>query len=83
MIGVVLYKLLDLLSFIILAECLMTWVPGLTNTKLYYNVCKITEPIQGPIRNVLYKYMNSPIDITPIISLFLIRFAQRAVLGIF
>ena len=83
MIGVVLYKLLNLLSFIILAECLMTWVPGLTDTKLYYTICKITDPIQGPIRDVLYKYMNSPIDITPIVSLFLIRFAQSAELGIF
>ena len=34
-IAIALYKLLDLFIFIIFVRCIMTWIPGATNTKLY------------------------------------------------
>lgn len=83
MIGMALYKLLNLLTFIIFVQCMMTWIPGATQTKLYDVLCMITDPIQDPIRSVMYKYLNSPVDITPIIAFFIIRLAQRVVLIIF
>lgn len=82
-IGYALYKLLDLLLFIIFVQCIMTWIPGATNTKLYDILSNITDPIQDPIRSVIYRYLNSPLDFTPIIAFFLIRFVQRAILMIF
>ncbi|MBC5995980.1 YggT family protein [Romboutsia ilealis] len=82
-IGVALYRLLDLLIFVIFVQCIMTWIPGATQTKLYDILSAITDPIEEPIRSVLYRYINSPLDFTPIIAFFIIRLAQRAVFIIF
>lgn len=82
-IGYALYRLLDLLLFIIFVQCIMTWIPGATQTKLYDILSTITDPIQDPIRSVVYRYLNSPLDITPIVAFFLIRIVQRVVLMVF
>lgn len=82
-IGIALYRILDLIVFLILVQCIMTWIPGARDTKLFDMLSMITDPIEDPIRSVIYRYTNSPIDFTPIIALFLIRFAQRAILVIF
>lgn len=82
-IGMALYRLLDLLIFLIFVQCIMTWIPGATQTKLYDILSTITDPVEEPIRSVMYRYLNSPLDFTPIIAFFLIRLAQRAVLMIF
>ncbi|WP_122638365.1 YggT family protein [Romboutsia sp. Marseille-P6047] len=82
-IGYALYRLLDLLLFIIFVQCIMTWIPGATQTKLYDILSTITDPIQDPIRSVVYRYLNSPLDITPIVVFFLIRIVQRVVLMVF
>lgn len=79
-IGFAVYKLLDLISFIILIKCLMTWIPGGTQNKVYEVFCTLTDPIQEPIRNIMFRYIDMPIDFSPIVALFLIRFAQRFVL---
>ena len=53
-IGMALYRLLDLLIFLIFVQCIMTWIPGATQTKLYDMLSSITDPIEDPIRSVLY-----------------------------
>ena len=75
-IGVALYRLLDLLIFVIFVQCIMTWIPGATQTKLYDILSAITDPIEEPIRSVLYRYINSPLDFTPIIA-FLTSYVLR------
>lgn len=82
-IAIALYKLLDLFIFIIFVRCIMTWIPGATNTKLYDILCTLTDPIESPIRSVVYKYLNSPIDPTPIIAFFLIQLAQKVIIRVF
>ncbi|RDY26360.1 YggT family protein [Romboutsia weinsteinii] len=76
-IAIAINKILGILSFAILAQCLMTWVPGGTQNKVYEILTTITDPIQYPIRNVMYKYINGPIDFTPVISILLINLARR------
>ncbi|MGL5330791.1 MAG: YggT family protein [Peptostreptococcaceae bacterium] len=82
-IGIALIKLLDLIVFLILVQCIMTWIPGARDTKLFDMISMITDPVEEPIRSLIYRYTNSPIDFTPIIALFLIRMAQNAVVSIF
>lgn len=81
-IGIAVIKLLDILSFMILIRCIMTWVPGGSQSRLYEILYAITSPIEEPIRSAMYKFMNGPIDFSPIIALLLIRFAQRAIVMI-
>lgn len=78
-IGFSIIKLLDILSFLILIRCIMTWVPGGIQSKIYEIISTLTNPIEEPIRSMMYKYMNGPIDFSPIIAILLIRFAQRAI----
>lgn len=81
-IGLAVIKLLDILSFMIVIRCLMTWVPGGSQNRLYEILYTITSPIEEPIRSAMYKFTNGPIDFSPIIALLLIRFAQRAIIMI-
>ncbi|MEF9990937.1 MAG: YggT family protein [Romboutsia sp.] len=74
-------KLLDVLTFIILIKCIMTWIPGATQNKLYEVFCVLTDPIEDPIRSIVYKYVNGPIDFSPVIALLLIRVVQRLLMG--
>lgn len=69
-------KLLDLISLIIIIKCFMTWFPGGTQNKIYELFSMLTDPIEEPIRSVMYKYMNGPIDFSPVVALLLVRLAQ-------
>lgn len=81
-IGIALIKLLNILRWMILIRCIMTWVPGGTQNRLYEILYAITSPIEEPIRSAMYKFMNGPVDFSPIVALLLISFAQRAIVMI-
>lgn len=78
-IGIAVIKLLNILSFIILIKCFMTWIPGGTQNRVYEIFCVLTDPIEEPIRSVMHKFINGPIDFSPVVALLLIRMAQRAI----
>lgn len=71
--------LLNLISFLILIQCLMSWFPGGRESKAYDMMSVLTDPIQGPIRSVMYRYINGPIDFSPVIAILLINLARRFV----
>ena len=56
-IGIALYYLFDILSWIIVIKSFMTWLPS-GGGKFYDVLSTITEPIEAPIRSVMYKYTN-------------------------
>lgn len=74
-------KVLNVISFVIIIKCFMSWIPGGTDNKIYDMFCVLTDPIEEPIRSVLYKYINGPIDFTPIVAILLIRVAERVLIG--
>lgn len=78
-IGFAVYKLLDLISFLIIVRCIMSWVPGGTQNRVYEIITTLTNPIEEPIRSVMYKFMNGPIDFSPIVAILLVRLAQRVI----
>lgn len=75
--------LLDFIELMILARCIMTWFPNAMESKAYYIVSNITQPIEAPIRNFTSRFNTGPVDITPLVAIFLIYFAQRAIMMIF
>ena len=81
-IAVLLVRLLNLLTWLIIIQCLMSWFPGARYSKPYEILSMITEPLVGPIRELLFRYIDIPIDFSPVISIFLISFVQRLIFSL-
>ena len=47
--------LISLLQTLMLIMALMSWIPQLRQTKLYYAISMIVEPVIDPFRRLLYK----------------------------
>lgn len=82
MVAVLLIKLLNLLTWLIIIQCLMSWFPGARYSKAYEILSMFTEPLVGPIREVLFRYIDIPIDFSPIIAFFLISMIQRLIINL-
>ena len=62
---------------------MMTWFPNGRQSKIFDILENLTEPIEGPIRSIMYKYTNGPIDFSPLIAIVLLMFLRQLVLVIF
>ena len=47
--------LINLLQTLMLIMALMSWIPQLRQTKIYYAISMIVEPVIDPFRRLLYK----------------------------
>lgn len=82
MIAVLIIKLLNILTWLIIIQCLMSWFPGARYSKVYEILSMFTEPLVGPIREVLFRYIDIPIDFSPIIAFFVISIVQRLIMSL-
>ena len=78
-----LVRLLDVISFIIVIQCVLSWIPSIRMSKIYEALSIITDPIEEPIRQVQYIYLSLPIDFSPLIAILLIQLIQRLIFIIF
>ena len=78
-----LVRLLDVISFIIVIQCVLCWIPSIRMSKIYEALSIITDPIEEPIRQVQYRYVSLPIDFSPLIAILLIQLIQRLIFIIF
>ncbi|CBH21999.1 Integral membrane protein [Acetoanaerobium sticklandii] len=72
----------EIVQLLVLIRVILSWVPNVNMyskpVKFIYN---ITEPIMEPVREFTARYINlGPIDISPIIVLFLLSFVRNVVL---
>ncbi len=82
MIGMLLIRTLDILSWAILIQCLMSWFPGARYSKIYETLNMFTEPLIGPIRELLFRYIDIPVDFSPILAFFVISTAQKLIVSL-
>ena len=82
----VIVNFVNILYYAILIRCILSWFPIDSNNPIKKFLYSITEPILGPIRNMVYR---SPIggsmrmlDFSPVIALLLISGIEQIVLGI-
>ena len=69
------YKIFYIIEFLILIECIASWIPNLRYNKFMNIVYLITNPILTPFRELQNRFFkDSPIDFSPIIALFVIEF---------
>lgn len=76
------FLLIRILKWFIIIECIMSWFPGARMSKAYEFITMFTEPILSPIRNILYRYIDIPIDLSPIIAFFLLDFGMRLLVSV-
>lgn len=77
-----LIKLLDIITWLIVIQCLMSWFPGARMSKAYEFISMFTEPLVGPIREVLFRFIDIPIDFSPIVAFIVINILQRFIISI-
>lgn len=86
-IGFALYKLFDVLVWVIVIKSFITWFPSVMSSdagnNIYNLLCKVTDPIESPIRSMMYKYSSGPVDFSPMIAILVLMLLQRVVLMIF
>ena len=64
-----------LVYILIMIRVFLSWVPMNNNfTELIYN---LTEPVLKPFRDVLDKYLNLPIDLSPLLFIVCIEAVER------
>lgn len=79
-IAVILDYALDIYKWIIIISALISWVSPDPYNPIVRFLYKVTEPALRPIRRLI-GYRLGPIDISPVIVIFVIIFAQRFLIG--
>ena len=71
----IIQKLSWIIYILIMIRVILSWVPMNNNfTELIYN---LTEPMLKPFRDVLDKYLNLPIDLSPLLFIVCIEAVER------
>ena len=71
----IIQKLFWLVDILILIRVLLSWFPMNNNfTDLIYN---ITDPMLKPFKDVLDKYLNIPIDLSPLLFIITIEAVEK------
>ena len=71
----IIQKLFWLVDILILIRVLLSWFPMSNNfTDLVYN---ITEPMLKPFKDFLDKYINLPIDFSPLLFIITIEAVEK------
>lgn len=71
---------LSLFDFCLLIRAICSWIPQARDTKIYYVLFKITEPVLRPVRDIFMRWefaRRCPIDLSFIAVIILISIAQR------
>lgn len=81
MIGWLLYGAVAILLVLIIARIVFSWLPFLRDGRLMWTLYSLTEPVMGPFRQLIPPL--GMFDLSPIILIFLLQFAQNAIRSIF
>jgi YggT family protein len=72
--------LLDLYSYVIIAAVLISWVSPDPRNPIVMFLRQVTEPVLAPVRRLLPPWKTGGLDLSPVIVLIAIQFAERVIL---
>ena len=72
--------LLDVYSWVIIAAALISWVSPDPRNPIVMVLRQVTEPVLWPIRRLLPPWRTGGLDLSPLIVLLAIQFAERVIL---
>jgi len=68
-------------NFLILARCLLSWLPlGMNNGAVRF-IYEMTEPFMAPLRRMMGGGFRG-VDFSPILAIFILEFAHRLALNL-
>ena len=73
---------LIVLWWLIIIDAVLSFIPTAQNSRFYFFVRKMVEPVLAPIRKLLNLFSftrNISLDFSPLIALILIQFLQRII----
>ena len=53
---IALVRLIDIIVWIIIAKSIMSWFPGVQDSRLYALLDDFTEPVEAPMRKLLSRF---------------------------
>jgi len=71
----------SLYYFLIIARCLLSWLPFGLNNSIVRFVYEMTEPVMAPFRRLLGNSFLG-IDFSPVLAIFFLQFVEYLVLNI-
>lgn len=69
--------LINLYSFVVLVAVILSWVPTARRSPLGMMVCRLTEPVLAPIRQMLPPMGG--VDLSPMVLLLALQLLKRLV----
>lgn len=72
--------LIRFLKYVIFFRCILSWIPQAMDSKLYYMMYRVTAPIEDPIRNLTNRYINAPVDLSPLIAYFALNLLSTVII---
>ena len=76
---IALVRLIDIIVWIIIAKSIMSWFPGVQDSRLYALLDDFTEPVEAPMRKLLSRFNTGPIDMSPMLAIIFLWFLSRLV----
>lgn len=76
---IALQYLINIIVWAIIIKSVCSWFPGASDSRAYKILDDFTEPIERPVRNIFGRFMNGPLDFTPMIAIFILYFIGRII----
>lgn len=82
MLGILIYRVLDVYEILIVVWCIMSWIPSVNATieSIRSALGQLVEPYLSLFRRYIPPF--SGIDFSPIVAIVVLRLLQRAILYI-
>ncbi|MDS1029605.1 YggT family protein [Bacillota bacterium LX-D] len=82
MIYTIVYYAFEILSWLIIARVLLSWIPHDPSNKIIGYIYEITEPVLAPFRRLMPR-SAMPIDFSPLLAILVLQLLERMVLSFF
>lgn len=80
-----LISLVDLYAWIVMAYCILSWIPDTGNSTVYEVkrfLARLVEPFLAPFQKIIPP-IGGMVDISPIIAFFVLQWGVRLIVGLF
>lgn len=72
----------SVLNFLILARCVLSFIPHDPYNSILRYVYEITDPILGPCSRLLPESLRYPLDFTPVVALMLLQVLYQVLVNV-